>query len=98
MEGDGSFDMLQNGGFSAVLHRNSGTEMDLVRFRMQKEIAIDRQEVSSKGDILVLHEDIRWQHCLHCTWYMLWIDTSALSFEYPHHGSIDSGSLVEIIY
>ena len=75
------FEMLQDGGCSAVLHENSSAEMDLARFGMQKEIAIDRQEISSKGDILVLHEDIWWQHRLHGAWYMLWLDTSALPFE-----------------
>ena len=98
MECDGCLDMLQDGGFSAVLHRNSSAEVDLSQLGMQKEIAIDCQEFSSKGDVLVLREDIRWQHRLHRTWYMLWLDTSALPFEYLHHGTVDSGSLAEIIY
>ncbi len=83
---------------SAVLHENSSAEMDLVRLGMQKEITIDRQEISSKGDILVLREDIQWQHRLRRTWDMLWLHTGALPFEYLHHGPVDCGSSSKIMY
>ena len=59
MECDGCFDMLQDGGFSVILNGDSGAEMDLSQLCMQKEIAIDLQEISSKNDILVLCEDIQ---------------------------------------
>ena len=55
---DGGFDVLQGGGFNKVLHCDSGTEMELAWFGMQKEITIDCEKVSSKGDVLVLCEYI----------------------------------------
>ena len=36
----------------ALVHRNNSTETDLARFGIQKEITIDCQEVSSKGEVL----------------------------------------------
>ena len=51
--------------------------MDLARLGMQKEIAIDREEVRGKGDIFVFREDIRRQHRLHRTRNVLWLRASS---------------------
>ena len=72
-------------------------KMDLAGLGIQKEIPIYRQEISRESDVLMLSEDVRWQDCLNRAWYMLRFDTSALSLENIHHGSIDSGSPAEII-
>ena len=52
--------------------------------------SIHHQEISRKSEILMLSENAQWQDCLNHAWFMLQLDTGALSLEDLHHRSIDS--------